>query len=148
MKRLLSLVSLVTFASVVGGAVQAQAPDAQTCRALTTAIEDGEKDMSMTNVSSVIETSAVRQAVSEQQTGNSLQLIALNLALATQAHCQPRKDPIRATAYLTSASECLRVGADVQLAAARAGTASPTQLPPECNRANWKRDAQGPGETR
>lgn len=115
----------------------AQAPASTDCAALSRSIENAEKDLSMLNAQSFGETSTLRESTRAQQTGNDLQLISIEIALAQAARCPLRREPVSITAYSGSALECIAASTKTVLAGS-------DKMPSECDRQNWKRDPEKP----
>jgi hypothetical protein len=124
---------VVAISIAFAGPMLAQSPASTDCRALSTAIDYAEKDMSMLYVEGVGDDSAPREAVRQQQVGNDLQVIALNMALAARLGCPSRREPVTTRNYMSAAIKCQT--------ALNAGTTQAPKDPPECFRENWTRDS-------
>lgn len=129
----------IAFVICVSGAASAQVTS-PVCVQMQTAVEDSEKELSALAVTAVGETSAIREGAREQRTANQLQLIALNLSIASQQHCPPPKEPIRKTAYWKSALACNSVESGVYTTDTFLWS---TNIPAPCIRSNWTREPPG-----
>jgi long-subunit fatty acid transport protein len=124
--------ALVAFA-LLPAALMAQATSSS-CEQIDRAVAQSEKEMSQSWASGIADNSAPRATMREQQISNDLQLIAINLALANQLKCPPRKQAVSKNAYFSSALACE--------AARLKQSSSDTSSPPECDLASWKRDTE------
>lgn len=118
--------------------VGAQISGTDNCLRLQAAIESSEKELAWSQAAEDFETSAIRQTDADQKVANELQSIAINLSIANQLHCAPRREPVTKSEYFTAARACVRAALG---RGAQGGAANRDDLPPECVRSNWIRDS-------
>ena len=134
MNRVSGVICIIV-AAVLTLTTTAAAQASSACSGFTAAIDDAEKAMSAEHADGATDNSAPRATLREQRIANYLQAAAINLTLMTRHNCAPRKIPVDTRAYFLDALKCEN---------AQMQRSSPSESPPECDRAKWQRMIRDP----